>query len=208
MKSRIYLIRHGITEGNLKRWYYGALDLPLHEKGVDQLVALAKKKIYPPMNRGEFFTTGLLRTEQTLFLLYGDKPHQVIEELKEMDFGIFEGHTYEEIKDHSEFQKWIEDENFAFTEGESQKGFSSRVNAGFQKLLSLHQLQELKHMHNKEDTDSLMICHGGVIAHIMSKLFPETGKNFFQWIPEPGEGYVVDIIEGSPADFGNIGEKL
>ena len=138
MKSRIYLIRHGITEGNLKRWYYGVLDLPLHEKGVDQLVALAKKKIYPPMNRGEFFTTGLLRTEQTLFLLYGDKPHQVIEELKEMDFGIFEGHTYEEIKDHSEFQKWIEDENFAFTEGESQKGFSSRVNAGFQKLLSLH----------------------------------------------------------------------
>ena len=25
---RLTLIRHGLTEGNVRRWYYGALDLP------------------------------------------------------------------------------------------------------------------------------------------------------------------------------------
>ena len=27
------LIRHGLTEGNVRRWYYGALELPLCEAG-------------------------------------------------------------------------------------------------------------------------------------------------------------------------------
>ncbi|MBQ1471194.1 MAG: histidine phosphatase family protein, partial [Eubacterium sp.] len=31
MESKLILIRHGITEGNLKRWFYGAVDIPLTE---------------------------------------------------------------------------------------------------------------------------------------------------------------------------------
>ena len=34
---RLTLIRHGLTEGNVRRWYYGALDLPLCEAGADAL---------------------------------------------------------------------------------------------------------------------------------------------------------------------------
>lgn len=34
MISRIYLIRHGITEGNQKKWFYGAADIPLAEEGL------------------------------------------------------------------------------------------------------------------------------------------------------------------------------
>ena len=33
MLSRIYLIRHGRTDGNRNHWYYGATDLPLTEDG-------------------------------------------------------------------------------------------------------------------------------------------------------------------------------
>ena len=29
----LLLIRHGLTEGNVRRWYYGALDLPLCPDG-------------------------------------------------------------------------------------------------------------------------------------------------------------------------------
>lgn len=32
MKTLV-LIRHGLTEGNVRRWYYGALDIPLCPEG-------------------------------------------------------------------------------------------------------------------------------------------------------------------------------
>ena len=34
MKTKICLVRHGITEGNQKRLYYGSSDIPLAEEGV------------------------------------------------------------------------------------------------------------------------------------------------------------------------------
>lgn len=52
MVSKIYLIRHGITEGNEKRWYYGGADLPLTEGGKQTLRALAEKGVLPPAAGG------------------------------------------------------------------------------------------------------------------------------------------------------------
>lgn len=42
----------------------------------------------------------------------------------------------------------------------------------------------------KEDT--CIITHGGVSAIIMETLFPNEGKNRYQWQPAPGMGYVVN----------------
>jgi bisphosphoglycerate-dependent phosphoglycerate mutase len=39
MKSKIVLIRHGITEGNVRHLYYGSTNVPLAQKGIDQLKA-------------------------------------------------------------------------------------------------------------------------------------------------------------------------
>ena len=41
---RLTLIRHGLTEGNVRRWYYGALDLPLCETGKSALREAASVK--------------------------------------------------------------------------------------------------------------------------------------------------------------------
>ena len=38
MVSKLIVIRHGITEGNEKRWFYGKTDLPLLEKGKETLL--------------------------------------------------------------------------------------------------------------------------------------------------------------------------
>ena len=47
MESRICLIRHGITEGNKNKLYYGFADIPLAEEGIYQLKELAAAGIYP-----------------------------------------------------------------------------------------------------------------------------------------------------------------
>lgn len=38
---------------------------------------------------------------------------------------------------------------------------------------------------------STIITHGGVIAAIMERLFPEEKKNCYEWQPQPGHGYAV-----------------
>ena len=37
---KLTLIRHGLTEGNIRRLYYGAMDLPLLPDGIEALHAL------------------------------------------------------------------------------------------------------------------------------------------------------------------------
>ena len=37
MKSYIVLVRHGITQGILNRWFYGWEDLPIVKEGYEQL---------------------------------------------------------------------------------------------------------------------------------------------------------------------------
>lgn len=87
MKSKICLIRHGITRGNRDRLYYGQSDIPLIEDGEKEISRLAKEGIYPDSEDAVYYTTGLQRTEQTFGLIYGDKPHDRIELLQEINFG-------------------------------------------------------------------------------------------------------------------------
>ena len=98
MKSKICLIRHGITRGNRDRLYYGQSDIPLIEDGEKEISRLAKEGIYPDSEDAVYYTTGLQRTEQTFGLIYGDKPHDRIELLQEINFGEYEMKTHEELK--------------------------------------------------------------------------------------------------------------
>ena len=104
---RLTLIRHGLTEGNVRRWYYGALDLPLCEAGQAAVQEAAAGGLYPPYSGERILTSGMLRTEQTLRLIYGEAPHEIWPELREISFGIFEGKSYDELKGLAEYEAWL-----------------------------------------------------------------------------------------------------
>lgn len=57
----IFFIRHGATEGNLRRRYIGRTDEPLCEAGIAQVKALQKREL----SVDEVFVSPLLRTRQT-----------------------------------------------------------------------------------------------------------------------------------------------
>lgn len=107
MKSQIVLIRHGITVGNEQRLYYGATDVALSQRGMDKLTNMAKEGFYPDSPDAEYYTSGMLRTEQTFRILYGDKPHTKISNLRELDFGRFEMKTYDELEKDPEAKEWL-----------------------------------------------------------------------------------------------------
>ena len=171
----IYLIRHGKTEANEKHLYCGSTDLPLSKAGAEELCQLRYD-----ISNVRFLTSGMKRTNETLQILFGDVPFEVDPRFREVDFGIFEMHSYEELKDTPAYQEWLTGDNDANIppQGESGVQMTQRV---------LEALSEIKE-------DACIITHGGVIAAIMEHLFPNEGKNRYEWQPKNGHGWFVDEL--------------
>ena len=180
--NRLILLRHGRTEGNARHLYYGKTDLPLLPQTVLELRAASERGVYPAPDGFSFVTSGMLRTEQTLRAIYGDVPFSVIEELREINFGIFEMKSYEELKDTPVYQAWVSGDWYRNVppEGESFAECEARMLQGLARLLAREQ-------------DTICVCHGGTILTIMAHLFPEEGKDGYTWQPEPGFGYEIDL---------------
>lgn len=174
--KKLYLIRHGRTEANEKWLYCGSTDLPLSETGKKEL----EKIKYSAPEDCSFMTSGMKRTEQTLEILFGNVTHKIDRRFREVDFGIFEMKSYEELKGETAYQKWIS--------GDNEKNVPPNGESGEQMLKRV--LEALKDLKN-EQKDIVLVTHGGVIAAIMGHLFQEEGKNRYSWQPRPGCGYVI-----------------
>ena len=104
-------------------------------------------------------------------------PYEIDPRFREVDFGIFEMHSYDELKDTPEYQAWLtgDNERNVPPEGESGQQMASRVLAAFAQI----------------EEDTCLVTHGGVIAAIMAHLFPEEGKHRYQWQSPNGHGYCI-----------------
>ena len=169
----IYLIRHGKTEANEKHLYCGSTDLSLSEAGREEL-----RSIHYDIKNVRFLTSGMKRTNETLQILLGNVPYEVDPRFREIDFGIFEMHSYGELKDTPEYQAWLT--------GDNESNIPPRGESGIQ--MAQRVLQAFSEI--REDT--CLVAHGGVIAAIMAHLFPEEGKHRYQWQPKNGGGWVID----------------
>ena len=168
----IYLIRHGKTEANEKWLYCGSTDLPLSEKGREEL-----SRIHYDIKNVRFLTSGMKRTNETLRILFGDVPCEEDPRFREVDFGIFEMYSYEELKDTPDYRTWCTGNNEANVPPGGESGLQM-------KLRVVEALSEIKE-------DTALICHGGVIAAIMEHLFPEENKTRYDWQPKNGCGYII-----------------
>jgi len=180
---RIMLIRHGMTEANERRLYCGATDLPLTDAGREALLRQKAQGIYPDVSGMRRISSGMRRTDETMELLFGCAPDLRCGEFREINFGRFEMHSYEELKDDNDYQEWIMDESgrSAPPGGECSADFQARVIAAAEALAA----------------DALVVCHGGVIAALMQHFFPESEKNMYQWQPGFGRGYLLERDGGA-----------
>lgn len=169
---KIYLIRHGKTLANEQRLYCGSTDIDLSDTGVSELC-----KLKYDIGDVKFITSGMRRTDQTLRLLFGDVPFTAEPRFREVDFGIFEMHGYEQLKSTAEYQLWLAGNNEKNVPplGESGEQMRKRALRAFA----------------EQTQDCCIITHGGVIAAIMEHLFPDEHKSRYQWQPQPGHGYIV-----------------
>ena len=169
----IYLIRHGKTEANERRLYCGSTDLSLSNAGKAEL-----KNLHYEIKNVRFLTSGMKRTNETLQILFGDVPFEMESRFREVNFGIFEMRSYEDLKDTPPYQAWITGDNETNIppQGESGTQMKQRV------LAALSEIRE----------DTCVITHGGVIAANMERMFPDENKNRYEWQPQPGHGYAIE----------------
>ena len=177
----IYLIRHGKTEANELRLYCGSTDLPLSESGREELL-----RIRYDISGVRFLTSGMARANETMELLFPGVPYEIDPRFREVDFGAFEMHSYEQLKDDPAYQAWLTGDNETNVPpgGESGQQMTARVQVAFAEIR----------------TDTCIVTHGGVIAAIMAARFPEVGRHRYQWQPKNGCGYAItdDSFEPIP----------
>ena len=87
----LYIIRHGITDWNIKRKLQGRTDIPLNEEG--RRMAKEAAEEYRDVPFDLCYCSPLIRARETAdILLYGrDIPILYDDRLKEMSFGVCEG---------------------------------------------------------------------------------------------------------------------
>ncbi|EKN65722.1 hypothetical protein BABA_19056 [Neobacillus bataviensis LMG 21833] len=167
----IALFRHGLTEENKRKAYLGWNDSPLTAESME----MSTTKRYE-----SYFSSDLQRCISTSELLFPNRYPVLLSELREMNFGEWEGQTYEELKENKRYCQWLADpENVLPPKGESFYEFTSRVQAGWNKMLEIILSHELK--------SCAVITHGGAIRYLLSKYAPEV-KDFWSFQARHDQG--------------------
>lgn len=197
MRQTVYLIRHGHTEGTTKKVMYGATELKLTEAGKAEIAELREKGAYPSAEGAVLYTSGMVRTEQTFEIIYGDIEHGTRPALKEINMGILEMTALEEVLKTEWGKAWLSGSkpDFVIEGGESQNGFVERVQNGMRELVE----------DTADEEKVIVVCHGGVIAWIMDGLFPGADISSWEWTPDPAKGYAVDFEDGQPVAYRALG---
>jgi probable phosphoglycerate mutase len=140
--TRFILVRHGVTEYSLAKRFAGRSDLPLTALGVEQ-AAQAADRVAALGPVDALVCSPLLRTRQTAAALgerLGIEP-VVDEGMIELDYGDWDGYTFDEIRQSSpdELQRWLADPAVAPPAGESLTQLTRRVRRSRDRLLAGHE---------------------------------------------------------------------
>ncbi len=143
--TRLVLVRHGETTGKSSIRYFGRTDVELSELGRAQMRAAASwlaartgVTSFAPV-----FASPLKRASEGARIIAGAMSATVtIDEFVEVDFGLFEGLTADEIRARHpiEFARWNDNrlaDGYAYPGGESRAAFTARVEPGVERMLAV-----------------------------------------------------------------------
>ncbi len=168
----IALFRHDVTEENKRKAYLGWNDSPI----CPESKAISIQKSYQ-----RYFSSDLHRCVHTAERLFPNTNPYLLTELREMNFGKWEGRTYVDLKENDLYRQWLADPvSHCPPDGESFHEFTKRVETGWAKII--------EEVFASNVQRCAVITHGGVIRYLLSKFAPDQ-KEFWTWQVNHDRGY-------------------
>jgi broad specificity phosphatase PhoE len=140
-KTRLILIRHGITDWNIQKRYQGQTDIPLNEQGKEQARQAAAELASTPIDT--FYASDLKRALETAQIIAKDRNLEIKTnpKLRETHFGVWEGLTIADIK--VKYPDLLEKANSdpfntIFPTGESRGQMFARVGNELKEIAKAH----------------------------------------------------------------------
>ena len=186
MSTKVILIRHGETDWSYQKRYCGFTDIDLNEKGRQQarrlLKRLSKEKIH------KVYSSDMKRTLQFAKIVFKDLPAEELLDLREMNFGIFEGLTYKDIMEKypKVYREWLGNPlDIIVPRGESLKTLVRRVRKALKRILS-----------QNSDKKVAVFTHGGPIRVILCDILELDLKEVWKIEQELASISIIEFVEG------------
>lgn len=156
---RLFIVRHGQTEWNVKGLAQGHTNIPLDSVGEKQALALGKR--FEPMKGIRIISSDLEREQMTAHAIALATKGEVTydQRLRERGFGDWEGRVFDDFHQ----QIWSCGDPFGFVppNGESFRNVWDRVGSFADELTLKHE-------------DLIVVTHGGTGGLLLSTLFKGT----------------------------------
>jgi broad specificity phosphatase PhoE len=169
------LVRHDETTGESSIRLNGATDVPLSDLGRKQMRAVGERLRDAVITR--VVTSPLIRARESADLARGDRevPTSIVEDFREVDFGLWETLTVAEAeaRDPEVMAAWRSgDPAFAYPGGETRAGFFQRIERATREVLVPIERPE----------ETLVVVHKGVLKIVLATLL---GEPFDAWRERP-----------------------
>lgn len=193
----ISIFRHGLTDANENGVYIGKTDLPLSDAGREALQDKFEQLEYPKVQR--VYSSPLERAIQTAEIIFPDREIVIVDDLREMDFGVFEGLPAEELVHLDSFKKWLKGGlDNPPPNGETLRSMMLRCYSALN-LMILDMMKE-------GFTHAGAVTHSGILMNMLS-CFGLPKKKPMEFACEPGEGYEI-LVTAMMWQNGNTFEIL
>lgn len=180
---RLLLARHGETGDQYAGRYVGATDPPLSATGREQAKRLADVL---PAGVARCLCSPLGRARETAELALAGRNCRVeiLDTLREIDFGRWEGLSFSEIvaRDQPLVADWQQDPlAFQFPGGEHTLYFWQRVQGALKAIAAL------------PEDEVLVVCHGGVIRAMLCALLGLDFDHYLLFVIKPAALTVLEV---------------
>ena len=168
---KIWLIRHGLTRLGEEKRYQGALDEGLSDHG---RAALRQADFSPSC----VYVSPMLRARETAAILFPGAERIVVPDLREMDFGTFEGRGWWEMEKDAAYRAWVDGGCLGRCPGgEDREGFSRRVCNAMEALLQTGE-------------DLVIVAHGGTQMAALER-WGKPEREYYRWQTSCGCGFLL-----------------
>lgn len=184
MAVRVWLIRHGMTRLGEEKRYQGSLDEGLSENGRR---ALTRAAFCP----AHVYVSTAARARETAGIVFPEAEQLLCHDLREMDFGAFEGRGWWEMEEDADYRAWVDGGCAGRCPGgEDRAEFTRRVCGCFEKILKAESGE------NGGEDNIAIVAHGGTqMALLGEKGFPQ--QEYYRWQRPCGCGWLLDCEKGS-----------